>query len=70
MVILINRKKLTFISLAVLVTLITCGVNFIDKTHETSAPNTIVANNSVLLDAGHGGEAGARTQLQAVVEQH
>ena len=56
MVILINRKKLTLISLAFLVTIITCGVNFIEKTRETSSPTTVIKRTDVLLDAGHGGE--------------
>ena len=70
MVILINRKKLTFISLAFLVTLITCGVNFIDKTHETATPNAIVTNPTVLLDAGHGGEdPGAVSDYSVISEK-
>ena len=70
MVILINRKKLTFISLAFLVTLITCGVNFIDKTHETAAPNGIVTNPTVILDAGHGGEdPGAVSDYSGIKEK-
>lgn len=56
MIILINRKKLAFVSMFFLVTIITCGVNFIEKTRETSSSNTTIRRTDVLLDAGHGGE--------------
>lgn len=56
MVILINRKKLTFISLALLITVIGLGISFIDKNQEIVASGSIVNNPIVLLDAGHGGE--------------
>ena len=70
MVILINRKKLTLISLAFLVTIITCGVNFIEKTHETSSQNAITKRSSVLLDAGHGGEdPGAVSDYSGIKEK-
>ena len=70
MVILISIKKLTFISLAFLVTIITCGVSFIEKTHETLNQNTTIKRTDVLLDAGHGGEdPGAVSDYSGIKEK-
>ena len=70
MVILINRKKLTFVSLILLVTVISLGVNFIDRNQETIASGAIVNNPVVLLDAGHGGEdPGAVSDYSGIKEK-
>ena len=70
MVILINRKKLTYVSLAILVTIISLGVSFIDKNQEIVASGAIVNNPVVLLDAGHGGEdPGAVSDYSGIKEK-
>lgn len=54
MIILINRKKFAILSLVLIVALVTCGINLLDKTYETvtTKPNP----TQVILDPGHGGE--------------
>lgn len=67
MIILINRKKFAVLSLVLFVTLITCGINLLDRTCDVA---TTTNPTCVILDPGHGGEdPGAVSDYSGIKEK-
>lgn len=56
--IILNKKRLIFISFAIIISIFSCSLNFENISETQAVSSTPISNHTIILDAGHGNPDG------------